>query len=508
MNIKLGDIFLGNADGETEAESPNFVNLFYKNEKYDEIINNGRKYIVSGQKGTGKTLLAKYIEKTHNENPNSACRIVGKNEIELNKLIELNGQSDNSVVAAFYRWFLLNEIAKIILNSKCKFCDIKDKYIFTKIKKYCKYKSAKYEIKRVFRNRYPKGNYEKLSYQESNQKEGGFQLPVNIVETPMYNSCFSKTSQHTTKPFYKLIDELEKLVISCLNIMDVMLIVDDLDELGLKLDQNKTCIDNLLNLLYETKMLNDVFYNVSNSSKIIILIRKDILDTLNMYSSNLNKLLNDREVNLYWIAKSSSAPEKHPLMTMILNKIRVSNPGLKEMNDKELYTCLFPEYIDKKPILYYLLDYSFGRPREIINHLNMAKESNKDASYFSATALKSVRTSYSLNFKNELMNELYVHFETNYVNSILAILTDLNMKSFDFKEFNDYYIKYKKRYKGTKDARQIILDLYRFGVIGNSYNDSKAVHRTIWAYRMDGRIEPDFNKRFTIHYAMRKALGL
>ena len=57
--IKLKDIFIGYADGETEANSQehNFLDLFYTgNSKYEEIckINS---FIISGRKGTGKTIL-------------------------------------------------------------------------------------------------------------------------------------------------------------------------------------------------------------------------------------------------------------------------------------------------------------------------------------------------------------------------------------------------------------------------------------------------------------------
>ena len=62
--MKLKNIFVGDPDGLLEARQDKFANYFYnKNKKYEELKENKNKFIVTGRKGTGKTLLAKYYEK-------------------------------------------------------------------------------------------------------------------------------------------------------------------------------------------------------------------------------------------------------------------------------------------------------------------------------------------------------------------------------------------------------------------------------------------------------------
>ena len=90
MKFTLSDIFLGNSDGEAESKNPDFMELFYKNNQYYEITQNRIKFILSGQKGTGKTILAKYIEKTHNDGGTNICRILDRHDITLNRLIEMD----------------------------------------------------------------------------------------------------------------------------------------------------------------------------------------------------------------------------------------------------------------------------------------------------------------------------------------------------------------------------------------------------------------------------------
>lgn len=57
-------------------------------------------------------------------------------------------------------------------------------------------------------------------------------------------------------------------------------------------------------------------------------------------------------------------------MKMVLHKIKTCCNSLSKINYKDLYNMLFPEKINGKPPLDYLLDYSFGRPRDIVTFLN------------------------------------------------------------------------------------------------------------------------------------------
>ena len=86
--IKLKNIYFGRADGSQEAEDENFENLFYKgNKKYDLLNENIDKFIISGRKGTGKTILAKYFEKEKNKE-NILTKILNKRELILKIYLE------------------------------------------------------------------------------------------------------------------------------------------------------------------------------------------------------------------------------------------------------------------------------------------------------------------------------------------------------------------------------------------------------------------------------------
>ena len=63
-SVKLNELFLGISDGAVEAKEEKFEELFYDPyNKYNELMSNNEKFLVLGNKGTGKTYLANYIMK-------------------------------------------------------------------------------------------------------------------------------------------------------------------------------------------------------------------------------------------------------------------------------------------------------------------------------------------------------------------------------------------------------------------------------------------------------------
>lgn len=61
-NIKLRELYIGDTDGNMEAQAEDFTELFFDVDgKYNELLNDNNKFFIIGDKGTGKTYLANYI---------------------------------------------------------------------------------------------------------------------------------------------------------------------------------------------------------------------------------------------------------------------------------------------------------------------------------------------------------------------------------------------------------------------------------------------------------------
>lgn len=512
MSIELKDIFVGNANGNDEAHNENFSNLYFnENNNYEQILNNNLKFIISGQKGTGKTILAKFIE-LNNTNKTQTTKVLTKEIFTFQKLIELgNSELEKDEQAPFLTWAIIIQISNCILEKKVSFSNINNSNLLKKMYSYFKYKYYYKKLKKFLNIRYPKGNYQSKNYslQECLLSEAQIENTIKTFKKLIKASASSTTKKdYQQKNYYSVLSELKDLVFKLLNFISIILIFDDLDELELKLDNENTDISLLLNLIYSVKTINSEMQEKGlNKSKCILLMRSDILSQLNKFTSNLNKSLDDGVITLYWIDKYYNNPYEHPLMKMILNKIRVSCQQFSSLSDATLYSNLFPSQVDNKDVVRYLIDYSFGRPRDIIRYLNIIIENNSNSTTFTSQMFANCKKDYSDKFCDELFNELHIHTSHKYTEELLSLLKDFNRKSFNLSQIEKFYNDNKNSYPTIINIRNAIKDLYRFGIIGNTWRKSNKPLYS-WAYRKDGNKEVDYTKRFTVHYGFRKHLFL
>lgn len=529
MSVKLNDLFVGNADGDIESKKELFRDMFYKeNKKYDEINNNWYKFIISGPKGSGKTILGQYIKKVY-EDDGIQCKILKSDSIALSKLINIGKDSlDKSEIILFYKWFILVEISKIVLEKKLSPKDIEPKLLKRFHKKnrgsYKKYSESYDNLKKIYKDRFPSGNYESNSISTLDQissilggniENGSSNIKVSTKSE--LQSIKKEEKVSILKPYFKIISEFEDSLFNCLKYHKVVLILDDIDEMKVKLDYDEDIRLFLEQLILVLKDINSVIKEKNLSpNKIILLLRSDILDTLNKYSSNLNKIIADIQVNLYWLDKDNAYPENHMLMDMIFNKIRLSCDEYKNLSNKEIYSKLFPYPINGKTAINYLLDFSFGRPRDIIFYLSTIQKRFPNNDCFPPTAFIQCESEYSNLLKNEVLNELALHFDINYVEDLFRLLRDFNKLSFYYKDIKKFYESNEENYTYITDIKKSISDLYTFGIIGNSHKvnytdkDDKEYSEISysWAYRRDGDGKINYNQQLSIHYGLRCSLGL
>lgn len=515
MDVLLKDLCLGFADGDTESSKDNFKDLFYTgNNKYDEITDNEMKFIISGQKGTGKTILGRYLEETYKEK-GVECKIFNKNDITLIKLIEKkNDILSNDEAVHFFKWMIYSEIYKMLKDIKLNIRFRPTKRWF--IEKRCinEYKRNIEMLTQIYDERYPKGNFEFIDFITSSEEgiEGEIASDTAIKAKVKASKKKGKTKNNTKKEFYKVLEEVEELIIKCLKQKSIVLILDDLDELEIKIDNNRTPLTSIKKLIEAFKDINTLFLkNKVSPSKCIMLLRSDILKKLNKSSTNLNKVLADNTVELYWIDKDEKYPEKHILMEMILNKIKFSSPEYKKLDNRTLYYKIFPKDIDGDSALKFLLDHSFGRPRDIICYLDIIAKKYPNEIEFKDYMFKECRKEYSARFINELYNEMNIHIELEVIEEYLKLIRMFGHKSFFEKQLTKCYKENKKEFKHIKDINIVLEVLYNFGVLGNSWRVNEGCPnesiKFSWGYRKEGNPHINLKQKFSVHYALRNALN-
>ena len=88
--------------------------------------------------------------------------------------------------------------------------------------------------------------------------------------------------------------------------------------------------------------------NKKGRSRIIILLRSDIINFLNNNSSNLNKIIADAQIKLNW-RENSDEKKTSPLIDMIITKIKNSSYELKNKSSIEMLDNYFPKNVYSYP---------------------------------------------------------------------------------------------------------------------------------------------------------------
>lgn len=497
--LKLSDIELGSADGEKESSNKNFNDYFYeRHSDYSQIKNNYEKFMVTGKKGAGKTYLVKYLENKVQKESLLSKTIKWK-DINLNTLVEFGKQSEESKCESFYRYIILIEIARLILGNNS--IELLNK-VKSPLKKFLLY-IKKRKLKKFYEKRYPNGNYsiEKIKTRDKMSEK----VDINSLLKGLINVGGNIESQNEqeiefrVKNAFEIIKELEKNVFACLKYISIILISDDLDEQVINTLSDQHFKTFLINYINATNNLNLELKRFK--SKVVIVIRDDILDALNYESSNINKVITDSTIQIDWCEKSRSKPWEYDISRMIINKIRVSARINKKITDKEIYLHFFGKEINNTTQIDYLISRSLGRPRDLIVYLNKIKEQYPNDKEFLPSHYRDALASYSKYFVDEFKNELRITYNNKKTEQIFNLLSEFNKNTFTFYDINSYYESNIQQYSEITDLKRVLSTLYKIGLLGNNNNGAISFY-----YRVDGRNKVSFNAKFIVHYGARKAL--
>lgn len=497
---QLKDIFVGDPDGLAEAQKDNFNDFFYKkNRKYEELEKNSNKFIVTGRKGTGKTLLAKYYELQIN-NEGGIGKYIDKDQVLFRQLQSIgNGDIPQRERAVFITYAILKEVSNLLCDQQTKL--LANKSFWEKVIIKRKLKNLK---KSIDKNNIL--NFEKSGIKHS--KESTVSGKVISAKSSEVSSNIKQGTEesYSREPYYTKIDDIKKKVLNLAKHTRISLIIDDLDEYDEKIAQNSGFAKFLSKFIEVTYKFNIELNSTSKGSKIILLFRSDLFSFLHNDSTNLNKYVVNSQVNLNWLESSDSAnPEQHMLIDMILNKVRTSIPSWNTKSNLELFSLLFPQKIKGRETLKYLLNFSHGRPRDIINLLNKIIYKYPNDNFFTNDMFLEVERDYSKDFCNELRNEMSLYYGSDYINACFSMLTLVRKNNFR-KEDLEHVLTTNTYLSIINDLDTTLEMLFKYGVIGNMKTITKNDHKFYFGYREDGSLTLNYAEKFTIHFALRKAL--
>jgi hypothetical protein len=474
----IEDICLGDASGETEADyNENFEHFYYSTDAVKKLLN-PKSYFILGRKGVGKTLLSRFFCKTQcSESHQAVC--ISFRDFEFIQLREFREETiPEREYYYIWQWCLLLHVARLVIATE----EMSERREYSTLKQFL----------------------DKAFGLELNQRRVLEQTQQLEFSGGLKEILFGKRTvgEKIGKNFYTdYLDALLSILIDITSGSDVSFSIfcDDLDDnFG-----SSFYFSSFESLIHAAVSLNRAFNQKGSKVKVILLLRSDIFLSLNF--SNLSKYKRDHSVVLDWQLEQR---ENSPLISLVLHKIVKSLDVDYPDNLSAVYYNLFPEKIDGRRSVSYLIDMTMSRPRDIISLLQSAINIYPKYSYFAPEVLKHSKLSYSRELLLDLKNEIKGHIDNEKIEQYFALIRNLGKNTFDIAELIKRKGNLVSHLGGEEEARRVISFLFRFGVVGNIFHSSdnpQEITSFSWSYRED-TFEPDFDARFKIHPGLSSAL--
>jgi Cdc6-like AAA superfamily ATPase len=499
--VDIHNINFGYTDGKNEAQESNFEELFYEEGHFYSDLKNKNNFIISGRKGSGKTTLAFYFIKQKESEKNEQAKMLFANDFTEQKLLSFSYDPVNrEEMMTFWKYIFLLELGAMIVE------DIES------LPWYCYFKKKKVnQLKELLEHGQFTINEVVTSQSTEIQAGASVKFSQDISNASFTNSLGTdfngsskvgdtNTSYLIKSKYYESIKNLEKEVYSFLknNKREYYLFYDDMDQLEeyMQIDDFKYLMKSMI---YAADKMNHEIRKFGKS-KVCLVLRSDIIKMLHADSNNLNKIISDFGIEISWFNPNVDKPLHHPLMQMILHKIKKSVIEYKSIPIEKLFNELFG---DNKDILDFLMKRGLGRPRDVIHFLNTHKEIYPHSKTILFDELNKTEASYSYWFYSELMNEIKIDSEVEEIKKLINLIVERGYPTFKYKQIKDSN---DKSNDGSKVSNLLstLEKMRELGIIGVITKNGKME----FSYRDNLTTRATEHSRFTINYGLRKYLNL
>lgn len=480
--LQLKDIFLGKTDAKNElAENTSFANeRFLDSFLMPENINlhdfaEGKRFFVTGLKGTGKTALLRFIQLNFEKQYNSSSVfILFKSEFTdedkaafsraANLFINIknddyDGEEDFVNV---WQWFLHRNIVKVLKDGNSSFENDANWKKYSSCVMAPRLGNEDQGIMRLF-PKLKKGNVEIEGDVEFFRGKIGLDFEWDNEEAKTVK--FSSIVRQANELFKKLVPTNQRLYLF-------------IDELELTLGKQKQYQRDI-------KLIRDVIIAVNNLNMLarrfgyplylVTAIRSEVLTAVHSAGKEINKPMSDFGVTLKW-QQSGGNLKDHPLIKIINKKIQITEKNLNFDNissDDVVWEKYFTHQVNNTITQEYILHRTWFRPRDIVRLLGIAQQQFPFELKFTHSVFDSINKDYSTQSWVEQTEELRAIYTEIEIEGIRKLLT--NLKSpFTINEISSECDNKKVYYSDLElllnkyKLGDILTHLYKIGVIGNT----------------------------------------
>jgi len=460
--ITTEGFFIGAAEAEGEANNTT-ITLSEVFEDFLDIINqiNNEKFIITGRKGSGKSALGEYIYSLANSDANVFSTFVKKSDIDIEQIVQIGIDNGNAFQQELlFKWVILTHLLKLISENQkvTKYGEMKDlKQFLSRNRGFIDIK--KNEVKEVI-------------------KENGGLINIEYFKR-FYTAQFSKkiAIKESKAEFYKLLPYLEESVLAILRKdtdNNYILIFDDLD-IGYSKSEKSLLV--LCDLLRVAKYYNnEIFGRNELNSKIVILLRNDIVKHLRFHADTA-KIFASYSVELNWYEEAYRPQEDSLKLKQFINKrirINFQKKGIVIKTDKPWESFInendfIPFNSSNKSSFKYIIDHTFFRPRDLILFFKDI-DKYKFPIPISRNNINILIGNYSDLMVHEIQNELSALFDSRQIQLIFEILKQYeNKRPFSYSTIVSHL-----KDVGFIYPEEVVEELFYYSLIGNM-NDNLEV---------------------------------
>lgn len=473
LNSNPNFIFLGSPEAEAEAlpNSKMPLQMVYKDHHNLTDALSNEKFIVCGKKGSGKSAFAEYISLIAEDDPNLFCKFIKQGETNLEQIVQIGKEAGHPIEREnLYTWLILTNILKLFSDNQAA----QDNKEYSLLKQFLDKNSGFIDIR------------------DSEIKEiltkNGFEIQIEYLKR-FFSSKLKKDIEikQTKASFFKLIPHLKEVVLTVLkgesekdNKNNYVLFFDDLDiTFNAK---NPESIESIISLLRVSKEINNDFFAKNFiDSKVVILLRDDIANSVSFSSSDSAKLFASYSISINWYQDEyhKSSPETDLNIRKFLNeRLRYALKGKAvTLNQGDPWRTFVEEPFNgnsnsepiSKTSFKYVLDHTFFRPRDLILFFSpLAKHEYKLP--LSKAQINQLIGSYCNEVANELRNELSCFYSPSEILNIFNALGAISNAcksnqnhNVTFKEARDIFTENCSQI----DSKRVIYDLFERSILGN-----------------------------------------
>lgn len=509
--LKFNDIYLGKTDAYNEFLEYGqdiFKDVFfeYPNFNLNKALN-GSIYYICGDKGTGKTMLLKYIEsvlydnkeetftdfirfkKDIDEEQRNQIKRVSLATDHSEEIIDRELPSDTSINCVLaWQVYLIKVIVNRLKKTEYGIFDINDdnwiklSNIIAAIYDETKESSS---IKKIL-PKIKKGNIE-----INIAKYGKLHLDLEWDDAQQTTASFTTVAK-------KIID-----LYSSLNPTQGSKLYILIDELELSLKHKKQYQRDILlirDLIFSIQYLSEISKTHCYEIYFIAAIRNEVYREAASKGFEINKPIHDFGIQIEWNQKGGNIKE-HPLLKMLHKRIEYSE-RTRGLSSEDIWKEYFITAVGKKniSIFNYILDQTWYRPRDIIRLFTIVQAKYGDKDFIDQEILDGIRQRYSIEAWEEFEEILTATYSDKEAVGIRHALTGLSIP-FSTQDFNFQIAEKAETFSEVEELQiknrkpqRILRDLYDMGVIGN-YGDFPR-------FSFKGEADIDPTTQFTIHYPL------